>query len=163
MMNTLALLVGLVLAAVAALASLFVMGMRTKWPPVVDLVRRMNRVALNPEQLKTAGSPGAYAGVLHHTGRVSGTAYETPLGIVPIDDGFVIALVYGPRTEWLKNVLASGMATIDYEGAAYEVDQPEVVPTEEVADAFSAMDRRYQRLLAVDSCLRVRRLDPADG
>ncbi len=162
-MNTLALLVGLVLAAVAALASLFVMGMRTKWPPVVDLVRRMNRVALNPEQLKTAGSPGAYAGVLHHTGRVSGTAYETPLGIVPIDDGFVIALVYGPRTEWLKNVLASGMATIDYEGAAYEVDQPEVVPTEEVAEAFSAMDRRYQRLLAVDSCLRVRRLDPADG
>ena len=158
-MNTLALLVGLVLAAVAALGSLFVVGMRTKWPPVVDVVRRMNRVALNPEQLKTAGNPGAYAGVLHHTGRVSGTAYRTPLGIVPIDGGFVIALVYGPRTEWLKNVLASGIATIDYEGTTYEVDRPEVVPTEELADAFSAMERRYQRVLAVDSCLRVRRID----
>jgi hypothetical protein len=83
MMNTLALLVGLVLAMVAALGAVFVMGMRTKWPPVVDLVRRMNRVVLNPEQLKTAGSPGAYAGVLHHTGRVSGTAYETPLASCP--------------------------------------------------------------------------------
>jgi hypothetical protein len=80
---------------------------------------------------------------------------------VPIDDGFVIALVYGPRTEWLKNVLVSETATIVYEGTTYEVDQPEVVPTEEVADAFSAMDRRYQRVLAVESCLRVRRVDPA--
>jgi len=162
-MNTLALLVGLVLAAVAALASLFVMGMRTKWPPVVDLVRRMNRVALNPEQLKTAGTPGASAGVLRHTGRVSGTVYETPLGIMPIDDGFVIALVYGPRTEWLKNVLASGTATIVYEGTTYEVDQPEVVPVDEVADAFSPMDQLLHRVFAVESVLRVRRPDRAAG
>jgi hypothetical protein len=83
-------------------------------------------VALNPEQMKTAGQPGTFAGVLRHTGRISGTAYETPLATKPIDDGFVIDLVYGPRTEWLKNLLASGTATIVYGGTTYEVDHPEV-------------------------------------
>jgi hypothetical protein len=42
------------------------------------------------------------------------------------------------------------------------VDRPEVVPLSDVADAFSAADRRYQRILAVDSCLRLHRVDVLD-
>jgi deazaflavin-dependent oxidoreductase (nitroreductase family) len=161
MVMMLALVLGLVLAGVAAFGSVLVLGMRTKWPPVLDRVRRRNRVVLNPEQMKTAGQPGAFAGVLRHTGRISGTAYETPLGTVPIDDGFVIALVYGPRTEWLNNVLASGTTTIVYEGTTYEVDHPEVVPVEEVADAFTRQDQLYHRIFAVESCLLLHRVDRA--
>jgi hypothetical protein len=47
---------------------------------------------------------------------------------VATEDGFVIALVYGSRTNWLQNVLARGSATLVHEGQTYEIDQPEIVP-----------------------------------
>jgi hypothetical protein len=37
----------------------------------------------------------------------------------------------GKRTDWLKNVLDSGTATIVTNGHAYEVDRPEVIPKAE--------------------------------
>ena len=73
------------------------------------------------------------------------------------DDGFVIALVYGSRTNWLRNVLASGSATIVHEGHTYAVDQPEVVPMQAVASRFTAGDQRGFRLLGVDQALRLHR------
>ena len=161
-MSVVAGLVGVLLLGTVSILAVFVGGMRAGWPPVVDNVRRINRLRLNPEQLKTAGTPGAFAGVLRHTGRVSGGQYETPLGIVPTEDGFVIALVYGQRTDWLKNVLASGTASIVHEGVTYEVDRPEVVPVAGEASRFTATDRLSQRILGTDACLRVHRVDAAD-
>jgi hypothetical protein len=38
------------------------------------------------------------------------------------DDGFVIALPYGPGADWVKNVLASGSATIVNEGDTWLID-----------------------------------------
>jgi len=96
--------------------------------------------------------------VIRHRGRISGRTYETPVGAVPTDDGFVIALVCGSRTNWLRNVLASGSATIVHDGHTWSVDQPQVVPMQAAADAFPAGDRRGFRLLRVDQCLRVRRV-----
>lgn len=158
-MGTLATLLGAILIGLVALAGVFLGGMRAKWPPVVDAVRRLNMRVMNPRQMQTAGSPGAYAGILRHTGRTSGTAYETPLGIEPTDDGFVIALVYGDRTQWLKNVLAAGSAEVVVEGSTYQVDQPEVVPVDEVMADFGASDRRLFGLFGVEQCLRLHRVD----
>jgi len=160
MMKLLVSLVGVVLFAAVALGALFVCGMRAKWPPVVDTVRRLNRAVFNPAQMKTAGQPGAFAGVLRHTGRNSGATYETPLGIEPVDDGFVIALVYGERTQWVKNVLASGSAEIVLEGITYQVDRPEILPVEACSNGFSAADQRFQRILGVKSALRFHRVAP---
>jgi len=57
-----------------------------------------------------AGRRHFYASVLHHKGRHSGKEYATPLGVAPIDGGFVIPLDYGEGVDWLKNVLAEGEA-----------------------------------------------------
>jgi len=38
--------------------------------------------------MKTAGTPGAYAGAITHVGRRSGRVYETPVGPFATDDGF---------------------------------------------------------------------------
>ena len=160
MLQILISLLGLLLLGLAALGALFVGGMRAKWPPVVDRVRHLNRSFFNKQQLELAGGPGAYAGVLHHVGRVSGTAYATPVAIEPFDEGFVIAMVYGRRTDWARNVLAAGRATIDLDGSTFEVDRPEVVPISEVAGAFSSSDRFYQRALAIDECLRLYHAGP---
>jgi deazaflavin-dependent oxidoreductase (nitroreductase family) len=155
-------LIGGVLLALVATGVVFVVGMRTKSPVVLDTVRRTSR-AMKPLALKSAGTPGAYASVIRHVGRTTGRAYETPVGAVAIDDGFVIALPYGPNTDWLKNVLASGSAIIVDEGSTYDVDRPELVPMAAAGRYFSPQDQRAHRMFGVDQCLRVRRLGPGQS
>lgn len=154
-------LAGALFVGVLAIALVFLLGMRTKSPLVLRPLIRLQRAIINPKQMRSAGTPGAYASVIRHRGRTSGKSYETPVGVVADDDGFLIALVYGSRTNWLQNVLASGSATIVHEGQTYEVDQPEIVPMKAVAARFTASDQQGFRRLAVDQALRVRRLDPA--
>lgn len=141
----------------------FLLGMRTKYPPVVNAVRRVNRAVFNPRQMGSAGTPGAYASVIRHSGRTTGKPYETPVGAVPTEDGFVIALPYGTQSDWLKNVLAAGSATIVNEGHTYRVDQPEVAAIETFAAQFPPSDQRSHRLFGVDQALRVRRVESDVG
>ena len=108
MFPQLAAIAGGVILVVGLLAGTFFFGMRSKNPIVLGAVIWVSKVWLNKSQMRTAGTPGAYAGIVRHVGRVSGRAYETPVSPVPTDDGYAIALVYGNRTSWLRNVLASG-------------------------------------------------------
>ncbi len=135
----------------------FLGGMRTKSPVVVNTVRRFNRSVTNPRQMATAGSPGASASVIRHVGRTSGREYETPIGAIATENGFVVTLPYGPGADWVKNLVASGSATIVDEGTTFFVDEPEVVSVDEVIDDYPAGERRLLRLFGVDECLRVRR------
>jgi deazaflavin-dependent oxidoreductase (nitroreductase family) len=150
---------GLLLVVATALIA-FLVGMRMRAPRVVDTVRRVNRAVFNPMQMRSAGTPGAFASVIRHTGRTSGRPYETPVGAVATDGGFVIALPYGRRADWLKNVLASGSAEIVHEGRTYRVDQPEVVPMAQAASDFPAAEQRTHRLFGVEHCLRLRHVEP---
>lgn len=155
-MRWLGTVVGGAAAVVMALGIVFLVGMRRKSPVVLGAVRRTNREIINPRQLASAGTPGAAASVVHHRGRRSGNEYATPVGANPIDDGFLIALPYGMQADWLRNVLAAGSATIEHEGVTYPVTAPELIPIAELADRFSATDRRVFRLFNVEHCLRVR-------
>jgi deazaflavin-dependent oxidoreductase (nitroreductase family) len=154
-MGTLLTLLGALLVGLAGLVAIFLVGMRARWPPVVNAVRRLNRTVMNPRQMATAGQPGAFAQILRHTGRTSGKTFETPLGIEPTDDGFVIALVYGNDSQWLKNVLATGHAEVVRDDVTYMVERPAVVPLGEVIGSFKPSDRRLFGLFGVDSCLRL--------
>jgi deazaflavin-dependent oxidoreductase (nitroreductase family) len=156
------LVVGLVLLLVA-LGVVFMIGMRTRSPLVLDAVRRFNRAFTNPRAMKRAGTPGAYASVIRHVGRTTGRPYETPVGAFASDDGFVIALPYGSDADWLKNVLASGFATIVDEGNTYTVHRPELVPTGEAAPYLPPKEQRTLRRFGVDRCLRVRLMEPDDA
>jgi deazaflavin-dependent oxidoreductase (nitroreductase family) len=158
-MGTLAVLFGALLIGLVAIVGTFLAGMRAKWPPVVNTVRGLNRRVFNPRQMETAGQPGAFAGILRHTGRTSGRTYETPLGIEPTDDGFVIALVYGEDTQWLRNVLASGTAEVVVEGQTYRVERARSVPIESVIDDFKPSDRRLFGLFGVRHALRLYHAD----
>ena len=149
--------VGLALVLVA-IGVVFFVGMRTGSPLVRNLVRRFNRAFGNPHQMKTAGTPGAYASVIQHVGRKTGRSYETPMVPFATEDGFVIALPYGSGTDWVRNVMASGAAIIVHEGNTYRVDQPELVPTAMAAPFMPAKEQRELRRFAIVQCLRVRRV-----
>jgi deazaflavin-dependent oxidoreductase (nitroreductase family) len=153
-------MVGVLLLGLATVAVVYVAGMRAKSPLLLKPLVGLQRAVINPRQLRTAGTPGAYAAVIRHRGRVSGQAYETPVGAVPVEDGFLIALVYGPRTNWLRNVLAAGTATIVHEGRTYAVDQPEILPMREAAAHFSPGDRRGFHWIGTNEALRVRKAAP---
>ncbi len=161
MMSRVVMVVGVVVLGVVALAVAWLLGMRNKGSVVVSTQRRINRAVMNPRQMRTAGTPGSYASVVRHVGRTSGRAYETPVGVVPTEDGFAVALMYGPRSDWLKNVLASGSATVVHEGTAYPVDRPEVVPFDTVVRHFP--DERSIRLFGATQALRVRTVSADEG
>jgi deazaflavin-dependent oxidoreductase (nitroreductase family) len=163
MLQQLAVLAGALFVGLAAIALVYVVGMRMKSPLILSPLIRLQRAVINPRQLRSAGTPGAYAAVIRHRGRTSGRPYETPVGAVATDDGFVIALVYGSRTQWLQNVLASGSATLVHEGRTYQVDRPEIIPMQAVAAQFTSGDQQGFRLLRVDQALRVRRLEPEEA
>ena len=145
---------------VGAIGALFVAGMRAKNPIVIDTVRKGGR-ATKKYVLPKAGEPGGSISVVRHVGRTTGKPYETPVQAVEVDDGFAIALPYGTNTDWLKNVMASGSATLAHDGNIHPVDRPEVVPLSDVSDRFSASDQRMHKWFRVEQCLVVREVEPA--
>jgi deazaflavin-dependent oxidoreductase (nitroreductase family) len=145
---------GLVMGLVALFA-VFLVGMRTKNPAVQDRVRRLARDVGNPRVLRRAGSPGAPASVIRHTGRVSGRTYENPVVAHPVDDDYVIVLPYGPGADWVRNVLASGSASLVHEGRTMRIHTPRVLPITEVANDLPRSEQRTVRIFGIDECLRV--------
>jgi deazaflavin-dependent oxidoreductase (nitroreductase family) len=159
LLGVIGVILGVVILALVTTGLVFVVGMRRKSPIVLRAVRRFNRAVVNPRTLATAGTPGAYASVIHHVGRTTGRSYAAPVTAEPTDDGFVIALPYGTTSNWVKNVLASGSATIVDEGATHGVDRPEVLPLAQMLDYFSEKDRRSFARFRVDRCVRLRQVD----
>lgn len=141
--------------AAIVLLVVFTLGMRLKSPLVLNAIRRMNREWLNPRQ-RDAGAPGAYASLIRHRGRSTGASYETPVVAAETEDGFVIALPYGSRSDWLRNLLAEGSAAILHEGRTYELQDPEVVSIEGANAYFSAGDQRAHKIFGTDECVRIK-------
>lgn len=63
--------------------------------------------------------------------------------------------MHGTRSDWLKNVLASGSATVVHQGMSYAVDRPQVVPFDRVAKHFP--DSRALRTFGVTDAVLLHR------
>ena len=119
-----------------------------------NLLRQFTR-RMRPLAMRSAGREGSATSVVGHVGRRSGRAYQTPVTVARHEDSFLIALPYGDRTDWLKNVLAAGSATIVSDGHSYRVDRPEVIPMAEAIAYFRPRDQRMQRQFHVETALQV--------
>jgi deazaflavin-dependent oxidoreductase (nitroreductase family) len=159
MSGQIAIIVIVLLLGVVTIAVIFLVGLRARSPLALNALFRFQRALANPRQMRSAGTAGSSTSVIRHRGRTSGRAYETPVAAVATDDGFVISLQFGSRTDWLRNVLAAGSATIVHEGHAYAVDRPEFIPLQGVATRFSPSYQRQFRLLRVNEGLRVRKAE----
>jgi deazaflavin-dependent oxidoreductase (nitroreductase family) len=152
-MRVVAVIIGTLFGAVLVLLGLLVAGMRWQVSPVVNTVRRMNRSLTNPRVMRTAGNAGTQTSVIEHVGRRSGRTYETPVELIETTTRLLIALPYGARTDWLRNVLASGSAAVITGGKRIEVGSPAVVATADVADLIPGRTMRTLRLFGVSQCL----------
>lgn len=160
-------LIGVALGGVVSLGLLvwgvLAVSLRTKFRPVLDRVRRLNRALWNPLVMKEAGSAGADTSVIGHVGRTTGTAYETPVGAVETEEGFVIGLPYGTTPDWIKNVLAAGSASLRHGGETCHVVDPELVRAAGADRHFGAGQRRIHRLYGIDDFLLLRRAESLVG
>jgi len=83
--------------------------------------------------------------VLRHRGRRTGKEYAVPLAVIPTETTFVIALPWGPETDWVRNVRAAGRCTVRWKGADYECTEPRFVDTEAALAAARGLTRRVLR------------------
>ena len=151
-------IVGSVVGIVVVLLALLVIGMRWKVSPVLTAVRRMNRKVTNPGVMRTAGSAGDQNSVICHVGRTSGRSYRTPITAIPAKSGFLIALPYGTKADWLRNVLAAGSATLVTDGVELDVTEPRIVATADVVELLPASTRRTLRIFGVGECLHLEKV-----
>jgi deazaflavin-dependent oxidoreductase (nitroreductase family) len=63
-------------------------------------------------------------GVIVHTGRKTHRLYRTPVNVFRRPGGYVIALTYGPETDWVRNVLASGGCALETRGRTLQLTRP---------------------------------------
>jgi deazaflavin-dependent oxidoreductase (nitroreductase family) len=154
-------IVGGLLAGSGLLLAAFTLGFRTKFAPLHAAIRRFNRDVTNPRQLQRAGQPGARASVVHHVGRTTGTPYRTPVVALPTDNGFLFALPYGPRADWVRNILAAGSTTLDHDGQTTQVAHPTLVPADEANHLLPRKQQRMHRIYGVEDFLIVDRTDSA--
>lgn len=100
-------------------------------------------------------------GVVVHRGRRSGREYRTPVNVFPVPGGFVIALTYGPQTDWVKNVLAAGGCRIETRGRSVTCVDPRVYRDPE-RRGIRPLERAILPLLRVDEFLSLKS-DGAQG
>jgi len=115
---------------------------------------RFNRLVTNPIADTVAWSVPPFAVVLHR-GRVSETRYRTPVWAYPVEDGFVIALTYGPGADWMRNILAAGRCTLVRSRAVFHLTDPRVLDDVGAMHLVPAYVRPALRLFHIRDFLRM--------
>ena len=84
--------------------------------------------------------------IVRHVGRTSGREYQNPVSAYPLGDGFVIPILYGTQSQWVRNVMAAGRFTLRTKGRDYPLERPELIPPAQALAAYPALLRRIMRL-----------------
>ncbi|GAA0926081.1 hypothetical protein GCM10009560_27880 [Nonomuraea longicatena] len=108
---------------------------------------------------KRVFNPRAIAGgkwpVLIHVGRVSGATHHTPLDAHPVEGGYLFVLVYGSRSDWVRNVLAADQARLRVGGKEVRLTAPRLVGTDEAFQALPPEVSRPPKVLRITEFLRM--------
>jgi deazaflavin-dependent oxidoreductase (nitroreductase family) len=94
--------------------------------PLPRRLARFNRVVTN----RVLGPAARYVpgfAVVSHVGRRSGRTYRTPVNLFKRGDRYVIVLMYGSDSQWVRNVLAAGSVDVETRGRHLHLVDPEIV------------------------------------
>jgi len=126
--------------------------------PIPRTVGRWNKAGLNRVTRRIAPRmPGL--GVVVHRGRRSGRRYETPVNVFSAEDGYLLALTYGPDTDWVKNVLAAGGCELRTRGRTVRLDSPRLYH-DETRRGIRPLERQLLRAIGVADFLSLRTAQP---
>jgi deazaflavin-dependent oxidoreductase (nitroreductase family) len=125
---------------------------------VSDRLARFNRRLPNRVIGTLAGrrlSPVAY---MLHQGRKSGRQYRTPVMPLPLGDGFLVSLPYGPDRDWVRNVVAAGHCTLLRGGRRFELTGPRLLDAAGAAPLLPAALRPALRAVPRIRFMRLSRV-----
>lgn len=96
--------------------------------PLPLLLGRFNVRVTNPLLWPIVSRlPGSHFGRVVHVGRRSGRVYRAPMLAFPHGDRLVFALTYGPRAQWVQNVLARGECDFETRRGSRHLVEPRLV------------------------------------
>ena len=122
--------------------------------PIPRIVGQWNKAALNRVTRRIAPwMPGL--GVVVHRGRRTGRVYQTPVNVFATEDGYVLALTYGPDTDWVKNVLAAGGCELRTRGRVISLTSPRLFHDETRRD-IRPLERQVLRVIRVADFLSLK-------
>jgi Domain of unknown function (DUF385). len=121
----------------------------------LDRVRRFNKLVTNKLLIHISGKKFGHFVILSHVGRKSGKLYRIPIIAEPTTNGFMIALTYGRKVDWVENVLAKGGCSMVWKNKDYSLFHPEFVDEEIGLSAFPAFFRVGLKMMGIQYYLRL--------
>jgi deazaflavin-dependent oxidoreductase (nitroreductase family) len=121
--------------------------------PFPRTLARLNKAGLNRLTRHTAPlTPGM--GTVVHRGRRTGREYQTPVNVFRTGDGYLIALTYGPASDWVRNVLAAGGCELRTRRRTIALTDPRLLHDEKRA-GIRPVERQVLRLMRVADFLQL--------
>jgi deazaflavin-dependent oxidoreductase (nitroreductase family) len=121
---------------------------------MLDRIRVINKNVTNKLLIHIAGRDLGLFAILSHTGRKSGKIYKIPIIVVPVQNGFVIALSYGKKTDWYENVKAKGGCSLTWKKREYDLINPEFIDQKQGMAAFPSLFRLGLSMMGIQYYLR---------
>ena len=126
--------------------------------PLPRWLAHINQRVFNPMEVRRGARP-----VLIHTGRSSGKTYRTPLDAHRLPDGYLFIPLYGPRTDWVRNVLAAQAARLSIDGHEIELQTPRLVKKKDVWPMVPTTSKSYPGSSDESELLRMTSADNAQN
>ena len=95
-------------------------------PRMMRTIAHINRFVTNP-LLKPWAPRLRHMAVIEHRGRSSGTSYQTPVMAFVEDGSISVVLNYGEKSDWVRNILASGSAVVVNQGKRCTLSAPRIL------------------------------------
>jgi len=83
--------------------------------------------------------------IVRHVGRRTGREYRNPVSAYPLGDGFVIPVLYGADSHWVRNAMAAGRFTVRTKGRDHLLERPEMIPAAQALEAYPRLMRTMMR------------------
>ena len=116
--------------------------------PYPRWLAKINKRLFNPREVRRGKYP-----VVTHVGRRSGKTYQTPLDAFPTKTGYVLVARYGPKSDWIQNILSAGEASVRVDGQEHALTSPRLVGQEQALDALASDDPPAEFMKAQDFVL----------
>ena len=123
--------------------------MRSRDAPTA-LAGHINKRVFNPIKVRRGVRP-----VLIHAGRSSGKTCRTPLHAHRLPDGYLFIPLYGPRTDWVNNVLAAQAARLWIDGHEIELQSPRLVKKRDIWPMVPTTTKSYPGISSESELLRM--------
>ena len=127
---------------------------------VSDRLARFNRRVPNRVIGLIAGRRLSPVAFMVHQGRRSGRRYRTPVMPLPLADGFLVSLPYGPDRDWVRNVVSAGRASLQRGGRTFDVADPRLLDAAGAAPLLPAALRPALRVVPGIRFMRLAHVRP---